>query len=143
MAELRQTGALPGTQGVTLTDRSIRFGDVYELGRLDGRNVEFALTTERLGDGTLVKRLYSGNAWTSPVPRDSRLIGHVHPNETATQIWPSLKDMDLVNARYFRQLQQNPLAKPQPTRIFWGTGNADNTIYYPGFGKAPRTGGAK
>jgi hypothetical protein len=141
MSELLQSGALPGTKGVTLTDRTVRFGDVYELGRLDGRKVEFALTTERV-DGKLVKRLYSGNAWTSPVPKDSRLIGHVHPNETATQLWPSVGDMNTANARYYRQLLQNPSAKAQPTRIFWGTGNTDNTIFYPGFGKTPQAGGS-
>jgi hypothetical protein len=32
MAELRATGALPGEQGVIITDRTVRFGDVYELG---------------------------------------------------------------------------------------------------------------
>ncbi len=98
MAELMETGALPGSKGVTLTDRMARFGDVYDLGRLDGRNIEFSLVTERV-EGKLIKRLYSGNAWTSPVPRDSRLIGHGHPNETATQLWPSPGDMNTVNAR--------------------------------------------
>jgi hypothetical protein len=137
-----KTGALPGSRGVTLTDRTVRFGDLYELGRLEGRNVEFALVTEKV-DGKLVKRLYSGNAWTSPVPRDSRLIGHVHPNETSTQMWPSPEDMNIVNARYFRELQINPDAMPKPTRIFWGSGNADNTIFYPGFGKEPLNLGGK
>ena len=135
-----ETGALPGSKGVTLTDRTVRFGDIYDLGCLGGRNIEFSLVTERV-DGKLVKRLYSGNAWTSPVPRDSRLIGHVHPNETATQLWPSPGDMNTVNARYFRELQLNPNAKPKPTRIFWGSGDTDNTIFYPGFGKTPVNGG--
>jgi len=142
VAELMQSGALPGTKGVTLTDRTIRFGDLYELGTLNGRRMEFALTTERV-DGKLVKRLYSGDAWVSPVPKDSRLIGHVHPNETATQIWPSPGDINTVNARYFRQLQLDTTARPQPTRIFWGPGNTDNTIFYPGFGKTPLLGGSK
>jgi hypothetical protein len=142
ISDLMKTGALPGSRGVTLTDRTVRFGDLYELGRLEGRNVEFALVTEKV-DGKLVKRLYSGNAWTSPVPRDSRLIGHVHPNETSTQMWPSPEDMNIVNARYFRELQINPDAMPKPTRIFWGSGNADNTIFYPGFGKEPLNLGGK
>lgn len=137
IAELMQSGALPGTKGVTVTDRTVRFGDVYELGTLDGRKIEFALTTERI-DGQLVKRLYSGDAWTTPIPKDSRIIGHVHPNETATQMWPSAEDMNVVNARLFRELQANPNAQPKPTRIFWGTGNTENTIFYPGFGKAPK-----
>lgn len=136
IAELRGTGALPGEQGVIITDRTVRFGDVYELGTLGGRNVEFSLVTE-WSDGQLVKKLYSGDAWTSPVPRDARLIGHGHPNENAFQMWPSAQDMNVVNARYFRALQENPNAMPAPTRIFWGPGNVDNTIFFPGFGKSP------
>ncbi|OXI87196.1 hypothetical protein CFB40_16100 [Burkholderia sp. AU31652] len=138
MAELRTTGALPGEQGVILSDRTVRFGDVYDLATLGGRRVEFSLVTERV-DGAVVKKLYSGDAWTSPVPRDARLIGHVHPNENAFQMWPSTQDMNMVNARYFRELTSNPNATPLPTRIFWGPGSTDNTIFYPGFGKSPMT----
>ncbi|GLR14013.1 hypothetical protein GCM10007907_28030 [Chitinimonas prasina] len=101
--------------------------------------VAFSLVTERV-DGVLVKKLYSGDAWTSPVPRDARLIGHVHPNENAFQVLPSTQDMNMVNARYFRDLMTNPNANPVPTRIFWGPGNTDNTIFYPGFGKTPLPG---
>nr|WP_321945856.1 hypothetical protein [Paraburkholderia sp. J10-1] len=72
--ELRATSALPGEQGVIVTDPAVRFGDVYELATLGGRQVEFSLVTERV-DGALVKKLYSGDAWTSPVPRDVRLVG--------------------------------------------------------------------
>lgn len=136
MAELRVTGALPGEQGVIVSDRTVRFGDVYDLATLGGRRVEFSLVTERV-DGAVVKKLYSGDAWTSPVPRDARLIGHVHPNENVFQMWPSTQDMNMVNARYFRELTSNPNATPLPTRIFWGPGNTDNTIFYPGFGKSP------
>ncbi|MDR5777681.1 MULTISPECIES: LysM domain-containing protein [unclassified Caballeronia] len=134
--ELRATGALPGKEGVIVIDRTVRFGDVYELGTLGGRQVEFSLVTERV-DGALVKKLYSGDAWTSPVPRDARLIGHVHPNDNAFKVWPSTQDMEMVNIRYFRQLELNPQANPTPTRIFWGPGNVDSTVFYPGFGKAP------
>jgi hypothetical protein len=129
---LRASGALPGQEGVIITDRTVRFGDVYELSA--AQRTEFSLVTERV-DGQLVKKLYSGDAWNSPVPRDSRLIGHTHPNENAFQMWPSVGDMNTVNARYFRQLQIDPLASPAPSRIIWGPGNTDNTIFYPGFGK--------
>ena len=47
ISELMQSGALPGTQGVTLTDRTVRFGDLYDLGTLDGRKIEFSLTTAK------------------------------------------------------------------------------------------------
>ncbi|WP_426165686.1 LysM peptidoglycan-binding domain-containing protein [Pseudoduganella sp. R-34] len=139
IADLRASGALPGTEGVIVTDRTVRFGDIYELGTLGGRKVEFSLTTERV-DGKLVKKLYSGDAWTSAVPRDSRLIGHVHPNETPTQQWPSTQDMNTVNARYFREVEVEPTARPTPSRIFWGPGDTDNTIFYPGYGKDPHSG---
>ncbi|WP_426343561.1 PAAR domain-containing protein [Pseudoduganella sp. R-32] len=136
MAELKATGHLPGEHGVIVTDKTIRFGDVYELGTLGGRKVEFALVSERI-NGKLVKTLYSGDAWSSPVPKNGRLIGHVHPNEISTQKWPSPADMDMINGRYFKELQVNPDARPVPTRIFWGPGDADNTVYYPGFYKDP------
>ncbi|WP_155631775.1 hypothetical protein [Burkholderia stagnalis] len=119
MADLRATGALPGDQGGILSDRTVRFGDVYELAILGGRRVEFSLVTERI-DGSVVKKLYSGDAWTSPVPRDARLIGHVPPNENAFQMWPSAQDMNMVNARYFRELSTNSGVAPMPTRIFGG-----------------------
>ncbi|WP_183004809.1 hypothetical protein [Achromobacter sp. UMC71] len=139
MAELRASGALPGLDGVIITDRTVRFGDVFELGTLGGRTVEFSLVVERI-DGQLVKKLYSGDAWASPVPRDSRLIGHVHPNENSFQRWASGEDMEVVNARYFRALESNPNAVALPSRIFWGAGDADNTVFYPGFGKDPLLG---
>ena len=141
MDELKATGALPGDQGVIITDRTVKFGDVYDLGTLGGRKVEFSLVTEYTDDGALVKKLYSGNDWTSPVPRDSRLIGHTHPNENEFQRWPSPEDMNVVNGRYFRALEANPSATPLPSRIFWGSGPTDNTIFYPGFGKAGLPGG--
>ncbi|MET1257212.1 hypothetical protein [Aliikangiella maris] len=131
--ELLNTGSLPGEVGVTVTDRTVRFGDVYDLSQRSG--VEFSLVTERV-DGKLVKRLYSGDAFTSPVPRDSRILGHAHPNEGVMQQLPSRADMNILNDRYFEQLLTNPSAKPQPSRIFWGTGDYDNTLFYPGFGKS-------
>jgi uncharacterized Zn-binding protein involved in type VI secretion len=136
MAELKATGHLPGEHGVIVTDKTIRFGDVYELGTLGGRKVEFALVSERI-DGKLVKTLYSGDSWSSPVPKNGRLIGHVHPNEIGTQKWPSPQDMNMINGRYFQELLVNPDARPKPTRIFWGPGDKDNTVYYPGFHKDP------
>jgi hypothetical protein len=46
IAELRATGALSGTDGVIITDRTVRFGDIYELGVLRNDPVEFSLVTE-------------------------------------------------------------------------------------------------
>lgn len=89
--------------------------------------------------------LYSGDDWNSPVPKDGRLIGHAHPNDNIHQMWPSPQDMKMVNARYFNELLRNPDARPQPSRIFWGPGDKDNTVFYPGFYKdpLPKTGKTK
>ena len=48
MAELLATRALPGEEGVIITDRTVNFGDVYKLGTLCGRKVEFSLVTENV-----------------------------------------------------------------------------------------------
>jgi hypothetical protein len=45
--------------------------------------------------------------------------------------------MNMINARFFRQYAQDPNIRPAPTRIFWGPGDNDNTIFYPGFLKDP------
>lgn len=134
MAELRASGALPGVDGVILTDKTVRYSDVYGLATQGGRRVEFSLVSETI-DGVRMRKLYSGDAWSSPVPRDARLIGHAHPNPGATQMWPSPADMGIANARYFRSLQTNPSAGPVPNHIFWGSGPRDVTTYYGGFGK--------
>lgn len=134
MAELKASGALPGVEGVILTDRTVRYADVYELATQGGRRVEFSLVSETV-DGARVRKLYSGDAWSSPVPRDGRLIGHAHPNSGTTQMWPSPTDMDIVSARYFRALEANSGARPVPSHIFWGSGAGDVTTFYPGFGK--------
>ena len=74
IAELKATGALPGEEGVIITDRTVKFGDIYDLSTQNGRRVEFSLVTEKV-DGSLVKKLYSGDAWSSPVPvNSSRLL---------------------------------------------------------------------
>ena len=134
MAELRTSGALPGVDGVILTDKTVLYADVYGLATQGGRRVEFSLVSETV-DGAQVRKLYSGDAWSSPVPRDARLIGHAHPNPGATQMWASSADMEIANARYFRSLQANPNARPLPNHIFWGAGPEDVTTYYGGFGK--------
>ncbi|MET1257214.1 hypothetical protein [Aliikangiella maris] len=138
--ELMETGAFPGDlriageSGVVLTDRTVRFGDIYKLGTLGDRRVEFALTSE-IRDGKRVKVLYSGTFKDVVTPKSARLIGHVHPNTHKNQRWPSPGDMKVLSAKYFRQLEVNPNIKPQPSRIFWGEGDFDNTIFFPGYGK--------
>jgi hypothetical protein len=129
--------------GVIITDRAVNFGDVYKLGTQNGRTVEFALTSETTANGVLVKKLYSGGQWSVGVPSDARLIGHVHPNDIPGKMWPSTADMNGLNDQFFRELQVNPTATPKPSRVFWGPGNADNTVFYPGFNKGPVMPGRK
>lgn len=140
ISELLATGYLPGDfragGGVILTDRTVRFGDIYELSTLNGRRVEFSLTSEIRG-GQNVKVLYSGTVKDVVTPRDARIIGHSHPTPHDLQQFPSPGDMETFNNIYFRQQEVNPNALPQPSRIFFGSGDYDNTIFYPGFGKWP------
>ncbi|BBA35542.1 hypothetical protein sS8_3605 [Methylocaldum marinum] len=130
IAELLESGYLPGEKGVIITDGSIRFGDVYKLSEKAG--VEFSIVRESV-DGKSVTKFYSGSAWSSPAPRDGRLIGHTHPNKNAYQKWPSEADINIMNARYYRELAVNPYAQPRPSRIIWGPGDTHNTIFWPTF----------
>jgi hypothetical protein len=134
ISELLDTGHIPGTQGVILNDRSVRFGDLHSLSTKDGRAIEFSLAREKI-DGSNRFVLYSGGQYTSPFSRSGRTIAHVHPNEIANQQYPSLSDMKLLNKWFFRQVEANPTFKAPPHRVIWGSGNNQNTIVYPGFGK--------
>lgn len=124
---------MPGQRGVVITDRTVNFGDLYTLSQNAG-GIEFSLVSQRVY-GQLVKVLYSGDAWVSPVPFGARPIAHVHPNVIPGQEVPSLADINLLSDRYYEKLLANPNARPEPSRIVWGAGNTDNTIYYGGVGK--------
>ncbi len=117
-----------------ITDRTVRYGDLYELGQRAG-GIEFSLVTKRV-DGNLTKVLYSGDAWKNPVPFGARPVAHVHPNRVFGQETPSQSDTNILSDIYFERLLSNPSAKPEPSRIIWGAGDADNTMYYGGHGKS-------
>jgi RHS repeat-associated protein len=123
IGNLLDTGALPGIEGVTLSQRTIRFGDLQELSTLGGREVEFALTRE---NGAF--RLYSGGPGSVATPSGARVIGHTHPGGT---ILPSTTDINSLNNAWLRQLSIDPYAPVSPSRVIWGIGNTDNTIFYP------------
>jgi RHS repeat-associated protein len=122
-AELMASGALPGIEGVTLAQRSVRFGDLHQLSILGGREVEFALTRE---SGAF--RLYSGGAGTVATPSGARVIGHTHPGGT---MLPSATDINSINNAWLRQLSVQPYTPAVPSRVIWGGGNAENTIFWP------------
>lgn len=132
--ELLRTAAIPGIDGVIVTDRFVRFGDLYKLSTLEGRRIEFSLSKEII-DGHRVTVLRSGSALQAPVTKTGRPIAHTHPTENLNQKWPSEADMSVLNRYYFKQLEKNATTRPEPHRIIWGQGNYDNTIVYPGFGK--------
>src|SRR5262249_1793241 len=81
MAELLESGALPGTEGITLKGR-FSYGDLYRLSTLNGRRIEFALTFENVG-GQRVRRLYSGSVMHVPLPSEARPVAHTHPTPHA------------------------------------------------------------
>jgi len=41
-----------------------------------------------------------------------------------------------LTERHYERLLANPSALPEPSRVIWGSGNADNTIYFGGAGKS-------
>ncbi|HEY9068293.1 MAG TPA: DUF4781 domain-containing protein, partial [Burkholderiaceae bacterium] len=136
MAELLESGALPGPEGVTLKGR-FSYGDLYRLSTLDGRRIEFALTFENVG-GQRVRRLYSGSDRHVPLPDEARPVAHTHPTPHSNQRFASPGDMDMLNARHDQALAQDPEAAPRPHFVVWGEKSGpqgDYTAVYPGIHK--------
>ena len=123
-----ETGYLSGTPGVTLADRSVRFGDIFLLARKAG--VEFGLTREIIR-GREVFRLYSGGArWVSygKLSADARVIGDTHLGSFSRL--PSEQDIINADAAYQASSVEGPCTKNPPRRVIYGPGDRDNTIYY-------------
>ncbi len=127
LAELTEGALIPGREGVTLTDKTLRFGDIYSLTERTG--IEYALTRETVG-GDRIFRLYSGgrNAVTTPSGLNTRLIGHTHPSGIGI---PSGADIRAINTRFLDLIDSNPYAHVPNARVIFGPGNVDSTIYYP------------
>lgn len=124
MAQMLENKWIPHVQGITITDRTIRFADMFRLSQ--AANIEFGLTKE-LMNGRAVYRLYSGgpNALAMPGIRN---IGHTHPS--GNQV-PSNTDIRSINEAFLDAVQSNPLARLPHRRVIWGSGPADSTFYYP------------
>jgi hypothetical protein len=128
VAEMINGVLVPGREGVTLRDKTVRFGDLYKLTEKTG--IEYALTRETRGDQK-VFRLYSGgrNAFTTPrAGPNVRMIGHTHPNGTP---YPSGADLRSLNEQFLEALENNPFAPVPHGRVIYGPGSTESTPYYP------------
>ena len=127
VAEILEHGWIPGREGITLSDGTVRFADLYRMTEAHG--IEFGLTREVV-DGKSVYRLYSGgrNAVTMPSGEGVRIIGHTHPSGYRL---PSTADIDNLNRAFLNSLERDLLAPVPHRRVIWGSGPANSTIYYP------------
>ena len=127
MADLMASGALPGSRGVTLSDRTVRFGDIHMLSTHNGRSIEFALTREK---GRF--RLYSGGSDHSVVPGGAgvRILGHTHPS--GGRFIGGQDQRSLFN-HFMTRLDagMSPRQARYPSRVIFGPQDADNLLFYP------------
>ena len=124
MASLADSGQVPGSRGVTLSDHTVKFADVWRLS--ETHQVEFALTREA---GSF--RLYSGTYNRVQVPTGcDRIIAHTH---TSGNPFPSstgkYNDIATLNNNYGHHLSANPYARPKPSRVIFGPGVKDYTRF--------------
>ena len=138
MDQLLASGALPGSEGVTIPSGrhtgEFSYGKLYQLSTREGRKVEFALTIENV-NGQRVRRLYSGSAVHCPIPAGARPVAHTHPTPHSNQRFASPGDMHVLNTRHEAELAINPVAAPRPHFVVWGerTGpQGDYTAVFPG-----------
>lgn len=131
MQDLLDSGALPGREGVTITDRHVNFDDLYRMSTKDGRTVEFALTREVV-DGKREFRVYSGTDGRVSTPEGSRTIAHTHPPIPGSKPM-EVSDLDkaAINAAWEKRSSQDIYARPAPERIIWGLGPDNWQPYYP------------
>ena len=122
---------LPGFEGVTITDRTVVFSDLWRLTALHEREVEFKLCLEVL-EGRRVFRLYSGGRGFVEYPTQNliRGIAHTHPSGN-----PSVSPQDIASLnrqwlKYFRSMN-NPYVTHFPSRVVYGPGPDDYTLYWP------------
>ncbi|RQY32502.1 LysM peptidoglycan-binding domain-containing protein [Burkholderia stagnalis] len=121
-AELLQTGAIPGREGVVLSQPNVVFSDLWRLS--DNSGVEFLLTRE---NGQFVLR--SGSPTSAPIPGGVRPIVHTHPLDAdgINSLLPSRADINVLNDYWARNPSiQRPVSQiitgPNQTTIFRATG---------------------
>jgi hypothetical protein len=87
IAEMIEGALVPGREGITLTDKTVRFGDLYRLSEKTG-GIEFALTRETV-DGEKVFRLYSGGRNAVTTPRAGPNVRIIGPRIRAVRLIPA------------------------------------------------------
>jgi hypothetical protein len=134
LAELRASGALPGSRGIVLLGKDgtitpeveVNSGEFWLIAEEWGR--EFALAElDLLGKTGLL--IYSGDAGRVSVRPDARTILHTHPSSDPSGRVPSEEDIAGLNEQYRRARRKNPNLEPWESRVAWGPGREDNTVF--------------
>ena len=114
----------------TLTDRSIAFRRFWDL--TAKHDVEFALTRE-LVDGNAVYRLYSGGRGFVDYSSTNliRRIAHTHPSGNAAISGADLANHNRAWLRFFSSRGKDPYTPLFPSRVIYGPGAHDYTLYWP------------
>ena len=130
VSDIIENAWIPGREGITVSDRFVRFGDLYKMTQKTG--IEYGLVRETVG-GQKVYRIYSGHAKGVRLPSGpgTRIIGHTHPAGTRYPSTGPFSDQANINRAFLRSLEENPLAPVPHRRVIWGEGSLDNTIYHP------------
>jgi hypothetical protein len=118
-AELLQSGAIPGVEGVVLNQRVVKFADIWAITEKTG--IEFALTRE---GGQYILR--SGSQTSVAIPRGVRPILHSHPVDPLTgarSVLPSRADINTLNNLW----NLNPNGPRPVSQILIGPG--ETTIF--------------
>jgi hypothetical protein len=130
MEQLLSSSIRPGLRGVTITNQSVRFQDLWTLSNT--HKAEFALTSELI-DGVTVKRVYSGNFASVSYPGDGRVlrrIAHTHPSGNPNVGFDDLfnHNNDWLNS--FEKSGGNPYFRPFPSRVIYGPAAEDYTPFW-------------
>jgi hypothetical protein len=121
-AELLNSGAIPGREGVILQQRTVPYADIWKMSEKSG--VEFLLTKE---NGNWMLR--SGSPTSVPIPGGVRPTLHTHPLDAdgLNSLLPSKADINVLNDYWARNptaprpVSQILTGQPEPTR-FYATG---------------------
>jgi hypothetical protein len=120
LLKLPRGSSIPGREGIILTQKSVKFADIYKLSVKEG--IEFSLTKE---NGKFVLR--SGSPDSVAVPRGVRPIAHTHPPDDVlgVQKLPSRADINLLNYLW----SQNPNGPRPFSFVIWGTEPGQTTRF--------------
>ena len=131
MRQIVSKSLIPGPECVIIADRLIVFDALWHLSSLLG--VEVSLTRDRIGCREFF-RLRSGSRSDSPVTKPKfgliRIIAHTHPSGNSQRL-PSFDDIARMNDLYLHQLRYQIDALPPRSRVVYGPGSKDFTIFWP------------